>query len=600
MAGTDQGAADLFESASSLVLLEPTGWPAGIHAGVGAPGGVWTTVPIDLDLIGGPRTNVDRPALVRGAGTARGVVTDSPDDVTPMGNGVWWERMHLVPLDPIEFGNIITQEEEAFEIYNAHRSLDVTLSSISNSITPGIELPDTLVGNVCESQSSLLRNTSTGNTSGSGLGTLVQMRIQALTDGLPVFDGDIVFAFGIGSVTLTASGSRVVLVPFEFEEPMELELQFLTDRNESESGKQQRIALRGGPREVFQIVYRLDESQRQFMHAILFDNLDKQVAIPAWQNRLELLADVSAGATSYQVSGALSEDFRVGGLAAVIQDDYTFDVLNLTAVTDTLLTSTDPSLNGYSSGAYVVPIRLGYLNPPRTGRYSTSIEDFALTFEGNAEIAGIVAASSAPGFWSTLNGKVFLNNCNVIRSRPGGAYRQNVTVIDNQTGKVTRVSTNDRAKRTSSRNFTLRGRQQVTEMKALLHYLNGGQRQFYVPSDIEDLTAVSNLATASADLDIRRIGYDRFVRSRGGMNRIRITLTNGTTIDRVIQSSAVLTSTTERLTVNTTWGADYDLSEIRRIEFVDLVNFVNDRFVFRYVSPGVVQLDATVVRDFNE
>lgn len=607
MAGTERGPGSIFNelTASSVALAEPAGYSPLMHGGVGAPiGGDWNAITYDIGDLSGARSNADRPAIAPIPPVDRGSAYEDPDAITPMGLGFWWEKMHIVPIDPIEFGIIITQEEALFEIYNAHRSEAQTLTTIVNSVAPGISFPDISVSDTLQPQASALRDTTTGNTGGTGLGTLVQMRVLALNDGLAIFSGPATFAYGIGSVALILSGTRVILIPFRYEwDPAVIDaMEFRTFINQATKGQQQRIATRGEfPRQLLDVRYLLSDVQRQYFQTILFDVQDKVIAVPIYHEEIATTAAVSIGATQYPVEGADDVDFRVGGLAVAITNDYTFDIINITALTDTLITAADPSVNAYPEGTAIVPVRLAVMpNGVPTQREIVNLEGFRVRYAVTDNQTGAMTGDDTPGFWSTYKGLVLFDNCNtMLGSTINTKIDRQVLVIDSAAGSIEISSTLDSSLETVPRNFTLKSRAQIKMMKRLLIALRGPQKNFYVVSNFDDMTVVDDLLSGSATMDIGNIGYTRFLQSREGKTEIRITLVDGTTLEREISSSALVPGSpgVERLTLSSTWGSTIPVESVARVEFITLHHFAQDIFSFRYTQPGFATMRTETVRD---
>lgn len=606
MSGTARAAASALVVADLAAHFFNSTVPAGTSIGVVFS--QWVNV-------GAPNATVAFPTFIgaasytntNAAGTKPPPVAHAAsDDADALNFGsTWFEHVHIVPRAKIEFGNILTQEEATFEIYSAYRTASVTLLSIVNNAAPGVELPDTLTPVVVPPQTSILRSTTTSNTdSDTALGTIVLTRVQALQDGLPTFDTDITFDFDdpANSVELLVSGTRIILMPFRYEVGLKEALGWLTDIIEARSGKEQRIALRKNPRQVLDVEFRLQDSQRQLMQALLFDWIGQPFGLPLWHEELRLTAAASIGAMTYQVKGALDVDFRVGGLGVVITDEHTFDVLNLDAVTDTLITAADPSLNAYPVGTPIMPLRTAFVaSPVPTQRSLVTLETFRLKFETIDNNTGALQGDTGtPRFWSIYNGRVLFDNCNVVGGNTQTTIRRRIHRIDNQTGKVTLSSLWDRSKRESMRGFLCRSRAETKQLRRVLLAIFGRQKAFYAPSDIEDLTPVATLSSGTATLDVATIDYTRFVQQRGGMNIFRIEFTDGTTLVREVLSSVKLSATVDRLTLDTTWPSTKTVGQVVRIEFYDLLRFDSDELRIDHPQVDIARLDAPVVRVFDD
>lgn len=503
---------------------------------------------------------------------------------------LFFDRVHVLPRTGIAFGLILATTDEDYEIYNAYRQSSVTVGAIINNATPGVTLPNLSVSQVIQKQNSFLNPTSTFNPPNP-----VEDIVRASRDGLANFDTTIDFTFVPGgTISLPVSGSRVSMLTNEYEAPLEEILRFNTDVISSSSGKEQRLAVLNWPRQEFRTRFRLADEERQVMQAFLLTNQAATIGLPLWHEAVILSSDVTAGATSFPCDGADDVDFRVSGQFVVFQDDLTFDVLVVDSVSSSNVVSTTGSVNGYSAGTLIVPLREAIISSPvSTSRPPVNLEEFAINFLVTDNNLG--APSGSTSGWSTYNSKILFDDCNLLDgSSMSGEQTQRITYIDNSTGVVKQFSPWDRNKRVHRKGFAMHNRAQILSLRRLLIALRGRQKSFYIPTFINDLTVVASLGIGSATMDIRRIEYARYVVNKERMKTFKITFTDGTSLVREIDSSAAVSSTVERLTLNDTWPAGRTVSEIDNIQFYELVRFDTDEFTIRYRTKGQATMFAPV------
>jgi hypothetical protein len=514
----------------------------------------------------------------------------------------WFERIHILPRTKIDFGNIITTFSDTYLIHCALRTDTTSLSAVVNNASPGVELPDLTPPLTVYPLQSLLRSTSTSNNGGAALGILAQTRVQALQDGLPVFDSSLEFLFAApaNDVTLLVTGRRIVLIPAIYEAPLNETLSWLTDVAEALTGAEQRIALRKNPRQSFDVRYLVDGNDRQRLQNLFLDWADNFFGLPLWHEHVKLTANVSAGTTTYAISGANDCDFRVGGLAVIFQDSSTYDVVEITSITNTLLNAVSGSVNAYSTGAMVVPLRIAVLKSTVSGvRHPNNLEEFSMIFEVTDNNTGVVTESTTPGFWSTYNSKVLFDDPNYIVSTMQQDYNRRVHRIDNGTGLIEQQSLWDRGKRSHAKGFILRTREELMTFRRLLSALRGKQKSFYIPTFIEDVTVVATLTSGASTMDIQAQEYVRLARNRLPHSIMRITFTGLTQLVRTVQSSATVSTTVERLTLDTTWPSTKTAAEVLRVEFYELVRFDTDDIVITHERIGRARSTTPLIRTFD-
>lgn len=505
------------------------------------------------------------------AGTTDHDYAERQDRVAMTGD-YWFEAVHLMPRDGIDFGNIVTVIDDRFDLFSAFRYDNVTLTGIVNNATPGVELPDTPTPpTVLGPMASLLDPLSTN------LNPLGQI-CRALAQGLPSFDTTVDFAItgGVGTLYLGVKGNRIALLTADFDGNLIEILQFRTDILEHKDGSEQRIAFRKQPRQLFEARLFLTEVQRQIVQALLYGWQGMTVALPIWPEQMKVTADLTGG-TSDTISVDSTDylDLRVGGLAAIIKDDTTFDVLTVLSKTSSSITFDQTIVNGYSVGDRVVPVRLCLIRGNVEGRRPpVNLEKMKVKFLVTENDTG--APTGDTSAFSTYDGKVLLDGFNFIRGELPETYQQKVSFIDNNSGVPSQNTPWATNKRGHVKGFVVKTRQDLWNVRRLLYALRGRQTSFYIPTFMEDMTASQNLVLGVNTMDISWIGYTRFIENQTSKNVFKITFTDGTSLVREVQSSSQLSGTEERLTLDDTWPANRNVSEIQRIQFYELVRFDTD------------------------
>lgn len=596
-----------------LISLSVSGRWAGLIGGIGTPVTQWENgnggapniedIGVMLASAGGAATAFETPSVAETQVSYPGQIAYS--DACNFGQD-WYEKIHILPRVKIDFGNIITLVEDSYWVHSAFRNDSVALAILTNNASPGIDFPNLTVPSTVYPMETLLDTTSTSNNLGLGLGNLVSLKIQALQDGLPSFDTNVVFGFGApaNDVQLLVKGQRLVLMPQHYEAPVKEVLAWMTDVIQAIDGTEQRISLRKQPRQTFSVTYRLEGNDRQRMQALLFDWMDNVFGFPVFHERVFLTAQASVGATTYSVSGADQVDLRVGGFAVVMTNNYTYDVIQITSVTATTVEATSPSLNAYPVGTMLMPLRtVRILNAVSGSKYGYGdLEDFSIQFEVTDNDSGAVTGSTTPGFWSTYNSRVMFDDPNFFDSGSNmqAQYSRRVYRIDNQTGTVRQSSPWDRNKVGLEKGFFLRNRADLLLFRKLLTSLRGKQKSFYLPTFTNDLTLAANLSVGTDTMDIESVEYVRLIRNRLPMSLFKITFTDGTSLVRTVTASTTVSTSVERLTLNTTWPANRTTAQVSRIEFYELVRFDTDEITITHERIGVAKCKVPVLRVFDD
>lgn len=520
-----------------------------------------------------PATTVDDPASI----THRAAVSpaDYPAELVERSTPGfdWFERVHIIPR-VFAFGSVLTQIQDTFELYSAYRVGNVNLNSFTNTIDPGVTIPD-LPG----------LPYALGPQSG------VELTIQVDPIGAVSFAGDLLFTFDVQEVPLTISGERLILWFFDPERPIEERLAFLTQIIPSRTGLEQRIRQRGYPRQSFRISYRLEGRDRRKAVLRLMDWQGRSFGIPLREQGVQLTADASATDTVSVYTTEYS-DFREGGLAVVFLDQDTFDVLEIDTITATTIQFTSNLQNSYLAGHLVMPVRTAELPTTVSGqRYAVNVEDLTLLW---TVLDNEVNLASVAGF-SSYDGKVLFDDPNiVIGDTKPEEFRFRVYDTDAETGLTERQIIWDQNKRIHQKAFVAITREAAWKLRQVLFAIRGRQVSFYIPTFADDLLVTANLTASANKMDVEHVGYVRFAQDRLPKNVIRVTFTDGTTLERVVLSSVEVDSDTERLSLDDVWPSTKTPEEVERVEFYELVRFDTDEFVLLHSQVGRVSMNAPV------
>jgi len=372
------------------------------------------------------------------------------------------------------------------------------------------------------------------------------------------------------------------MFPIRPEAPLREHLLFDTKIIEVVDGSEQRIANRQYPRGMFEATYK---NGQQLIEMILFDRQAKVVAMPAWHEPSFLNAAHSSGAYTVNVNTTNYAIFFVGGYAVVIEEENTYDALKIQSMTATTITFESPLSFNYTARAQVMPLMTAYIEAASAAiKYPYNQEYFNIRIHVDPEVNDIASAAA----FNTYNSDPFMDGPNMIEGgQLAEAIRTKIFVVDNLTGLRTQHSAWAHSKRHSKKGWKTNTRQELWELRQLLHYLKGRQGGFYIPTFWKDVSPTQNLAIGTLTMTITNIGYVVNAQERWPKQVIRIHLKAGTILTRTIQNSSIVSTTEEQLTVDTPWPATYSPDDIERVEFLEKVRIdVDDITIVHYNGLG--------------
>ena len=525
-----------------------------------------------------PRHDERTPVLFDSIGT--GEATDEDRITIPIKNEAghhraeifdhWYEHTHLLPRVVQELGNVVSATSFPVDLYNADRFNDITIVSITDNLDPGV----TIVGVpatpfVIKSQDSMAATVYIDTTGGLTI------------DSSYTFTADDATTY-----TLYIEGSRIVLLPIRPETPMREHLIFDTKILEATDGTEQRIAMRKTPRSMFEMTIKHDN--RRMMEMLLFDRQSKVVACPAWHEPSYLTSDVTVGDYTVNVNTTDYANFYVGGHAIILQDEWTYDALQIASMTATSLTFDSPAATAYSSKnkkIHVMPLMTAWMNSNVAASKNLYNQQ---TFNIRLDVGSVDQDIADASTWSTFDSKVFLDDPNMVEGNIlNEALETKVLVVDNMTGVFDRVTQWARNKRSSVKGFKSNTREELWILRQLFHYLKAQQVSFYIPTFSKDLIPNTTLLNTQSLFVMDNIGYTINARNRPSKDWFRMHLKDGTILTRQILISTEASASEEQLTVDVAWPYDIDPDDIERCEFLEKVRInVDDIVITHYNALG--------------
>lgn len=481
----------------------------------------------------------------------------------------FYERFHVIARS-YDFGNVLSTQQDDIEVHSAYRRLSFDWTTFVNGAGAGTSLvgqptlPETI--EPCTSE---------------------QMTLQVEVVGPAIVDDTLDFGFGDGTtIMVPITFQRIVMLAFEPELPMVETLEFLTDVFLHLDGTEQRVRLRTNPRQFFDLEFKLDEGpDMALFDNVLFEWQHRLFGLPIWHERTALTVAASVNDTTINVGETAYRDFREGGLAVVLTDERNFDVQEIATggIAATTLTFVNGLLNGYPVGTKVMPLRTAHAEGVIGGqrnRVNLGMRRMVLRVTDND--VGSIASGAA---FSTYNGKVLLDDCNLVNRVMSENHERQITVLDYGTGDVIQTSTWDTGRRQHTKGFTARGPQKTWELRQLMHLLAGRQTSLYIPTFWKDLEANADLVSGASTMSITNVGYNRYAQERQNRDVIRVVFkpsVGQSPLIRVIQSSTEVDADNESLTLDTTWPANFATSDILRIEYISKVRLDTDKVRFRH------------------
>lgn len=486
----------------------------------------------------------------------------------------WFEKVILSPT-ALELGNILSEQTIAGLVFPTYRKDRLSWDNALVAGNAGITIEN---GPSLPYDMQLFED--------------VSFDVVVATSGPASVDTVINFGFsglftGISTTAaMPVSLQRILLFPVPPELPFKEHLLFATDVLKTESGTEQRIALRDFPRQLFDWRFKMDEgSERSKIQSLLMDWTGRTFGVPVWHEGTNLTAAATAGDLTVTVASTANADFRVGGLAALYTDRDNYDVLTVSAVTSTTVTFTSQLAASYALDAVLYPVRTAVLDSmPSGAMYARNLDELELRFRVTDNVADLASTAG----WSTYNGSVILDDANIIQRTMPLSMERSLAQFDGFTGKTYDEPLDRIAQRRTQKTFRATGKANLWAIRQLIWAIRGRQTSFYLPTFREEMRLSSDIANGTNVMLIESWGYADHIRSQGPMNVIRLTKTDGTTVIRTV-TAATDNGTTESLTVDSNWDSDILAADVARVDILEKVRFDSDDIVIDHLPGGFVK-----------
>ncbi|MDF3932929.1 hypothetical protein [Pseudomonas citronellolis] len=492
----------------------------------------------------------------------------------------WYYRVHISP-QRADLGNLVSTQVFPVTLWNAYlepRTLDAI-----GGLGEGIQV------------------------SGQPAPPLAFAAIQERTwqlsvtpDGEPVLDTEITWSFENGAqVGIEVTANRIVAWSFapDWGDSITERLSSLTDILASDTGVEQRRALRLAPRREFEAQMYAEGRERQMLDLALFGWGTRIWALPIWPD-IQLLQQPLPAASFRIACSTAYLDFQVGGMAMIRGESAlvyeVVQILDIDAGGIDLVRSTQ---RDWPVGSRLYPARAAQLmERPALTRLTDRAQ--------GAQVHFLVVEVSD---WPELLPSAVYRGRPVLEARPDegndltSSMEASLSQLDSGLAIPLTTDLADRAFPVTGYGWLEMGRAARAAWRSMVYALRGRQAAMWVPTHADDLTLVAQVADVATTLDVANIGYTRFGQARPGRRDIRIELFDGSIFYRRITNATELDQDIERIAIDSALGRLVLPSQVARICWMTYSRGNSDTVEIEHItdSEGVASSSLTFrgVRD---
>ena len=514
----------------------------------------------------------------------------------------------LISPSVLALGNVVSDVISTAVIRNTYRRDTQTINSIDNNAGAGISI--------------------SGATPPATLQPL-QDRVYTITvttDGPPQIDGTIDWNTTYGTLTLTITGTRIIIFPYPPQKDVIENLQWVTDIIKAADGTEQRFSVRRNPRQS--VSYEIVAEDVGEINNIrnLFGGWTARIfGLPLWWDERALIADVSIGDDFVRVraDGLDYPDFRVGGLAMIYQENLdgsvTQETLQVSSIGQTgaspiseegvlrFVTTTTNSFDGEL--ATLVPVLPAVLvegasvQTPQAGDSALFSTRFDMLADSQSEIRAI-EVDVYPEL-DDFDGRptLIITDRNFSGSSLAEKFNQQVNRVDFTLGKFSQDSQELTSRIQAPFTWIAESVQTAYQIRQLLFHLKGKWRNVWLPTWRDDFIVNANIGVSSVSIDVDNQGFAKFL---GDVNSpwsgLRIRLNDGQVSYHRITSAVEIDSTTDRINIDpaTPFGSTVAPGDIEQVDLLLLVRGAQDeiQITHSWNDAETDELDETIETGF--
>ncbi len=280
-------------------------------------------------------------------------------------------------------------------------------------------------------------------------------------------------------------------------------LEWLTDVHTSDTGVEQRIAVRLSPRRSFEITVNPTRADRSYLDLVLHRLGSAEWLFPLWHDQGKLDDAATAGDVEIEFDNTFREH-QDGGYAILYLSTFEWEVVQIESQSATGVGLAAPLDKAWPAGTKVYPLRRAMIQTDTSLKALTSrVGESVLLFQLNE------ANDYVEGFGDAM---VLYDGPPLLTIEPNRSQEINLThtrlydEADGEMGLRYRTDTAGRAFAVQSHNWMIQGREAHSAFRSFLYALRGRQRMVWLPSFNDDVILTKPKNAGATQIDFEKIG----------------------------------------------------------------------------------------------
>lgn len=485
-------------------------------------------------------------------------------------------RIHVTP-GRIDLGNVLSVQTEEIRIWNAYFATK-DMTDYVEPLSEGVTVTEPVTTPYIMAP----------------LGELSYI-VTVAQSGPPQFSTAVLWTIDGVDYSVDITGRRVVVWPFgpNWRQPVNESLEWKTDIITAFSGVEQRRPIRSKPRRRFNYEITLTATEAQQFQNTLFGWQDRQYALPVWVDQWPLVTPVSSGDTVIPVDTD-TRGFWVTGLAVIMSDTQTFEVVEVETINADNIVITKPLGSSWAARAKLYPLNLATLPTNVTTQRLTS-----RVMQSNVEF--LSDPVNTDPYVPVLSAIDTFNGEEIIYRKPNWVSpiqyvsEKEFDFLDFDIGGVQQIQRPTGAKQARQIRWLLKDRQDIKGFRGLLGRLRGRNGVAYVPTWFDDFTLYEAAGSGTSAIRVKANRYADFVGTDDAPQAVLIRLKDGTKILRNVIGSTDSFTGTELINLDALLPEEVNPGNVMMISLVHLCRLQQDGVTINYQSDSVAIVEMNMI-----
>jgi len=400
------------------------------------------------------------------------------------------------------------------------------------------------------------------------------LQVHAYTAGPAEIANYLYFTFTDNIGSLYLYGTRTLVFAFMPEYPWKERLEWATDVNKTYRGWEERTQLRQDPARYIEAdFFVLSGHENSYFEAMMTGGHLRAFVLPVWAEMTQYVGTLSAGVSEIAVD-TTNKSYEADGYLVLIQDYCTFEVVEITSVTDTKIILKGPTLTTHINPMIAPTFTAKMTKNPSVEDMFQDVAKAKLEFRATTPeaITSVASATQYRGY-DVYTGELLLRN-NQLRQKE---VTRDYEIIDYGVGAFEVLYGAEWSSLQANTEIYASSRAEAWALRQWLHRRAGQYLPFWIRTYKKQIDILTSFGADTVTFQIRNINYVSLLTDNPiYLNLVAVKL-DGTVFYRNIVGSTFIDNEIESLTLESSFGFAGTMADFKTISFLSLVRLSEDK-----------------------